>query len=306
MPPFDSIKYIEEAAESGNSFALFELAIAHDYGNGLRQDFHKSSSLYLKASSLGHQSAKSNLLLQHVLGQANILAPTRVFDDLIALASAGDRDAQNNVGLCFQSGYGIQKDDKQAVNWFRRAARSGLACAQFNLGGAYLEAKGVRKNLLKAIAYYTRAAEQRDELALLQLGNMYQKGVGVLQNYQQAFVLYLCAYRQNSVRAANHLAHLYKKGLGVERNDTRAFRLFSESVSEADSPSMKKNLSYQMSAYFWLGLMSEKGEGTQQDMESALDWYRKGAALSEPSCIKALERLVPQAIERCKPRSNRR
>jgi TPR repeat protein len=297
--------HITAAAEREDPFAMFELAVAYDYGTGVQQDFRVSSSLYLKAWSLGHQSAGFNLLLQHVFGQADNLAADKVFEELLSLASSGDRDAQNNVGLCYQHGYGVAQNYKMAASWFRRAAKAGLDTAQFNLGGFYLEAKGMRKNLKKAIACYKRAAEQRHELALLQLGNLYQKGIGVAQDYQRAFILYICAYRQGSVRAANHLAHLYKKGLGVERNDTKAHELFLESVRGYDSPCTTEELSYRKSAYYWLGFMSEKGEGTPLDPDAALDWYRKGAALSEPSCVSALARIVPGKRSRCKPSTNR-
>jgi TPR repeat protein len=195
----------------------------------------------------------------------------------------------------------VEQNYKKAATWFRRAARAGFATAQFNLGGLYFEGRGVRKNLDRALAYYKQAAEHRDELALLKLRSMYQKGIGVAQDGRQAFILYLCAYRQGSVRAANHLAILYRKGLGVERDDTIAHELFLECVSGVDDPDHPEEPSYRTSAYYWLGLMSEKGEGTELNLEVALDWYHKGAALSEPFCVKAIARLVPQTRGKCKP-----
>jgi TPR repeat protein len=52
-------------------------------------------------------------------------------------AQSGDREAQNNFGLCFQFGYGTEQDYGEAAVWFRRAGEGGLATAQFNLGGLY-------------------------------------------------------------------------------------------------------------------------------------------------------------------------
>jgi hypothetical protein len=299
MAKVHSIEHIKEAAERGDPFAMFELAIAYEDGRGIAQDLAAAAVFYAKASSLGHTTASSNLWLLHVGGHAKIFPAEGVFKQFLALASKGETDAQNNAGICYQFGYGVKQDYKKAATWFRRAARAGLATAQFNLGGFYFEGTGVRKNSHKALGYYKQAAEQRDELALLKLGSMYQKGIVVSQDVRQAFILYLCAYRQGSVRAAIHLAILYKKGLGVERDDVTAHELFLEGVCGYDSPNNPEGPSYHSSAYYWLGLMSERGEGTASDIDTALDWYRKGAVLSEPACVKALARLVPRE-RKCK------
>jgi TPR repeat protein len=152
-----------------------------DFGTYGEQDFQKAADYFAKAAGQGHQSAEGNLLLQHVLGQAKTYQPKLVFARLKNRAQSGDREAQNNFGLCFQFGYGTARDYGEAAVWFRRAAEGGLATAQFNLGGLYYvtKAMGERRTLTLAIEWYTRAAEQRGELALLQLGWIYQKGFGV-------------------------------------------------------------------------------------------------------------------------------
>src|SRR6185437_5146588 len=223
-----------------------------------------------------------------------------VFARLRDRAQSGDSSSQTNLGLCYQFGYGVTQDYKQAAVWFRRAAKAGLAMAQFNLGGLYYEGKGVKKNLKRALEWYTLAAEQREELALLKLGYMYQKGIGVEMNFSRAAVLYLIAYNRGSARAANHLAFLFKKGLGVESDDALAYELYLESVNNPDTPSVKPEPSYPGSAYYWLGYMAENGEGIPRDLHVARRWYRRGADLEISACVKALERLA--ASKRCRTR----
>jgi uncharacterized protein len=108
-----------------------------DFGTYGEQDFQKAADYFAKAAGQGHQSAEGNLLLQHVLGQAKTYQPKLVFARLKNRAQSGDREAQNNFGLCFQFGYGTARDYGEAAVWFRRAAEGGLATAQFNLGGLY-------------------------------------------------------------------------------------------------------------------------------------------------------------------------
>jgi uncharacterized protein len=197
---------IRQAAESGDSFAQ------------------------------GHGAAEINLLLQNIFGQAKTLEPTATFNRLKAIAGSGGLDAHNNLGLCFQFGYGTEQNYLEAASCFRRAAESVSATAQFNLAGFYFEGKGLEKDLGKAIEWYTRSAEQRHELSLIKLGSLYQHGTGVAVDHGRAWVLYLIAYERGSLRAANHLGFMFKKGLGVKRNDSLAYQLYTESLSGARYP----------------------------------------------------------------------
>jgi TPR repeat protein len=303
MGDLDISGRIRQAAAAGDPFAQFEVGIDFDFGTYGEQDFEKAADYLAKAASQGHQSAEGNLLLQHVLGQAKTFRPDMVFTRLKNRAESGDREAQNNFGLCFQFGYGTAQDYEVAAVWFRRAAEGGLATAQFNLGGLYYEGNGLEKDLDSAKEWYTRAAEQRHELALLQLGRIYQKGLGVEVDLKRAVVLYLVAYKQGSVRAANHLGFMFKKGLGVGQDNSLAFQLYLESVNRPDTPEIAESLSYRGTAYYWLGYMTENGEGTKRDLRAAKRWYKRGAACDQSNCSDALARLGPHATPR-RRRSN--
>jgi len=45
--------------------------------------------------------------------------------------------AQCNLGLCYQTGRGVEQSQQEAVKWFIRAARQGDKTAQHNLGLHY-------------------------------------------------------------------------------------------------------------------------------------------------------------------------
>ena len=51
-------------------------------------------------------------------------------------------------GVCIY-GQGVQKDYKEAVKWYRKAAEQGYAKAQFNLGFMYYKVKGCPRTLQK-------------------------------------------------------------------------------------------------------------------------------------------------------------
>lgn len=54
-----------------------------------------------------------------------------------AAAELGDVGAQYNLGVRYQNGMGVPKDDAEAVRWYRRAAEQGLSAAHNALGVMY-------------------------------------------------------------------------------------------------------------------------------------------------------------------------
>src|SRR5260370_32352101 len=114
MSNLDISERIRQAARDGDPFAQFEVGLAFDFGTYGEQDFQKAADFYAKAAGQGHLAAEDNLLLQHVLRQAKIYQPAVVFAQLKNRAESGDREAQNNLGLCFQFVYGTAQDYGEA------------------------------------------------------------------------------------------------------------------------------------------------------------------------------------------------
>ena len=48
-----------------------------------------------------------------------------------------DSLAQNNLGVMYEQGLGVAKDDAEAVRWFRKAAEQGDTVGQKNLEDVY-------------------------------------------------------------------------------------------------------------------------------------------------------------------------
>jgi len=59
----------------------------------------------------------------------------------LAAAEQECAPAQCNLGLCYQTGRGVEQSAAQAVKWFIRAARQGDKTAQHNLGLHYAQAE---------------------------------------------------------------------------------------------------------------------------------------------------------------------
>jgi hypothetical protein len=94
------------------------------------------------------------------------------------LAEAGDARAQSVLGLLYYGGYGVQQDDAEALNWFRRAADQDDAVAERNLGVMFSEGRGVPQDQAEAAKWLRRAADRGDARAQYNLGVLYAEGVG--------------------------------------------------------------------------------------------------------------------------------
>ena len=71
----------------------------------------------------------------------------REFQQMKVKAEAGDVNAQYKLGGMFGKGYGVAKNDAEAVTWYRKAAIQGEPKAQFYLGWCLLNGAGVPETM---------------------------------------------------------------------------------------------------------------------------------------------------------------
>ena len=96
------------------------------------------------------------------------------YDDWWPLAQRGDAKAQASLGFLYYSGKGVQRDDRQSLFWFSRAAEAGQPTAQFFLGLQYFYGRGVQRDLARAYSWcdialtngYSESLFCRDTVAL--------------------------------------------------------------------------------------------------------------------------------------------
>jgi len=74
------------------------------------------------------------------------------------LAEQGDPSAQFNMGLLYDTGFGVPLGTAQAALWYRKAAEQGLASAQYNLAVLYQMGRGLPYDLERAFFWLSVAA----------------------------------------------------------------------------------------------------------------------------------------------------
>lgn len=153
--------------------------------------------------------------------------------DLQAKAEKGDAIAQCELGAAFFNGkFGLEKDEDEAADWFRKAAIQGHAKAQYCLGFCYYNGLGVAKKWVEARNWWVKAAEQQYAPAQYALGNCYANGEAVVKDDAKAVELYLKAAEQNYAGAQNNLATCYADGQGVEQDYAEAYKWASLAAAQ--------------------------------------------------------------------------
>ena len=82
-------------------------------------------------------------------------------DELQALrakAEQGNVTAQLELGVRYETAWGVPQDSAAAAQWYRQAAEQGEAHAQEILGMMYSTGEGVPQDYLEAYKWVTRAA----------------------------------------------------------------------------------------------------------------------------------------------------
>ncbi|MCH9741927.1 MAG: sel1 repeat family protein [Proteobacteria bacterium] len=151
------------------------------------------------------------------------------------LAEKQDDSAQCALGVMYDKGQGVTKDEKQALYWYRLAAEQGNAVAQAALGDYYEHAlAGLTQDYVKAAYWYQQAANRGNVIGALGIGLLHVNGLGTTQNYKEAVAWLKIAAAQHNQQAIFSLAYMYQQGYGVPKSNAVPYALLN-TIAAADS-----------------------------------------------------------------------
>ena len=217
------------------------------------------------------------------------------FEITLEAAEKGDVAAMSNLAFMYAKGLGVEKDELEAIHWYKKAAENGHLTSQFNLGVIYAKGRGVTQDFAEALKWYKLAAEQGDVTAQSTLAMMYAKGIGTDKNDKEAVNWYHRAAVQGHTNSQYILANMFMKGHGVPKDEEEALEWYRQAAEKGH-----------INAQITLGYMYGKGKGTARDDVEAFNWYCKAAELGHPNAqfnlgvIYAKGRGIKQDIEEAK------
>ena len=177
--------------------------------------------------------------------------------------------AQEYIGYLYLTGNGVDKDEKQAFEWFKKSVDNDNKDAYFSLAECYYFGIGTRKDDVLAEKYYKLPADLGDNDALYRLANCFFYGQGDASDYQQALKIYRNNFADDA-DAIYNMGYMYYNGLGTEVNKKKAFDLFKLAATKGNSK-----------AYNDLANMYFLGEEVEQNYPTAFKYYAMAAKLGE-------------------------
>jgi TPR repeat protein len=117
---------------------------------------------------------------------------------------AGDMYSKGNT-------YWHEKDYKQALKWYARAANNGHLPAIYKVALMHDRGLGTKLNTRMAFRWYKKAAVMKYHPAQYQLGHIYAKGRGVKRDTIKAYMWYNLAASSGNKIAADYRDNLARQ-----------------------------------------------------------------------------------------------
>ncbi|WP_029954493.1 SEL1-like repeat protein [Achromobacter sp. DH1f] len=258
-----AIRYYAQACELGGDYGCGNAAYFYDYGIGvakdpdqarhydrllnmdgidktyaaeLKKDFRLAYDI--KASAEADATRRPELIenASYLAGSGDsemrLMAERSGFSKSHTLwlarlwAQGGDPTLNFLVGHFYNFGWSyVDKENLEALKWFRRAAQAGDADSQNILGQLYLNGEwGIQADPQSGMHWFELSAAQGNRDALVNLGDIYYQGESVRVDYAKAHTLYQQAVTRGSSSAASQLSWMYYNGQGVQVDCDKALQ----------------------------------------------------------------------------------
>ena len=187
-------------AESGDPEAQYWLGRIYEAGTLLPLDKQKSAYWYQKSADQGYPRAE-----YWVCGKLADQDPLESERCMWHAAEKGVPEAQFWLGVAFEQNLWFGVTDKQeALKWYKRAAEGDLADAENELGVHYRDGDGIEQNYVQAAHWFRKAAEHAPDLGGAgqgrnNLGNLYEEGHGIPKDYVQAYMWLSLAHSEQGI-----------------------------------------------------------------------------------------------------------
>lgn len=185
-------------------------------------------------------------------------------------ARKGEAKAQNALGVCYQRGTGVAKNDSLAYLWFSQAAKQKYPNALVNVATCVRRGIGVKKDSVMARDLYLNAMgnamKQKNDTVVQELERMAKKDVFMARTLAYGYYNGKGGLKRNLGAAKQYLKY------AIDNGDESAFYPYAKlSLRTGDHPSAQR---YFGKAYangvkdagYWYGRYLITGEGGNRDV----------------------------------------
>ena len=156
----EAARYFRLAANQGNSEARTNLAYLFQEGLGVEKDLEKAFKMYRTAAKSGNMNGMFHVGICYEFGLGTETDLSKAMEWYRKGDEQGDPFAAERIAYILSEGYGDQKpDEKQAFEYFLKAANSGIAGSMFMVGYCYASGHGVEPDVEEAKKWLKMAAD---------------------------------------------------------------------------------------------------------------------------------------------------
>ena len=162
-----AISLMKKAAKNEYVPSMVFLAEAYGGVKGITEDLKESFEWYNKAAKLGDPTAQYNLGKYYENGQGTRKNTRKAFEWYMQAAEQDDVMAMNDIGIYYANGTYVDQNEAKAFEWFSKAAADeDYAPALYNLASCYENGFGVEadeKEAERLRKLADKLAENEDE-----------------------------------------------------------------------------------------------------------------------------------------------
>lgn len=321
------VMLLQKAADAGSLDAMYELSDCYCDGEGVGKNMDLAISWLTKAADLGLMKAQTTLGMLYMSGfeghEQNYaisekyltMAAERGFPKAqVALsylyigmeeygkalmwsrkAAELENEAYSVLGQIYLEGLGVDKNEKEGLKYYEKAANGGDADAQNIVGNLFSNKNFGWYNLDNAFKYYHMAAAQNHLYGMFNYGLCYVTGDGCNIDILQANEWIGKAAEAGCVEAQEWLAN--NEGINEESTDDTydwtgmtpddEINYANEALTNNDESKAKESVAIlkkyanldEPRAQFNLALCYHFGYGIKQNYQVAASWFNKSAKL---------------------------
>ena len=259
-------RWIKEAAEKGNSKAIAYIKEKEEKRlAAIKEEEEKQRKVF--ESYGAHQDEGGQFFV----------------NNMEAIKAGTDR-ANICVGLCYQFGYGINKNLQKAFEYYKKAAEASdekvKACGYFLMGMCYWKGEGTAKNQVQAYKAWTKYSNYTNSWANW---DDITDWIGKWTNNE---LIQLVKPREMLGYKLYYHAQCYEQGIGTQQYIDEAIGLYVAAVQWTDIAD----------AWYKIGYYTEKGKWRAYfngipNRDYAAECYRKAASLGSSKAKQVLNRM---------------
>ena len=143
----EAVYWYRKGDDRGDAGCMHMIGLCYRYGNGVEKDMRKAFEWLEKASELGHVGATHDLADYYRSGIGVEKDVPKAVELYVKAAGLGDSYAARELGYIYEGGWwGVARDKKEALKWYRVAVELGTTDAQRHLDRVEAELRRTHTN----------------------------------------------------------------------------------------------------------------------------------------------------------------